>query len=142
MNFEHTYVFNRRTYVLASTADGWEVLYKSPDTAPVRQPFDTYETARAAYWRRLACAVLLSSRRLRSADINGTLVALATDHDGRTHLACHGALGPDHVAPYTDRVTALIAWRDLCWNLVSHASRSGPLPGDTARAETVAALLG
>lgn len=140
MNFEHIYVFNRRTYALASTTDGWELLYKSPDASPVRQPFDTYETARATYWRRLACAILLSPRRLRSADINGTLVALVTDHDGRIHLVRHGAPGTDHVTPYTNRVTALTAWRDLCWSLVSRAARPGPLPGHAAPNETIAAL--
>lgn len=122
-NPEHIYVFNHRTHALARTPNGWELVYKAPTDAPVRQPFTTYETARSTFWRRLACAVLVNPRRLRTAEINGTLIALVPDQDGRIHLARHGTPGTDHVRHYASPAVALSAWHDECQTVLSHAAR-------------------
>lgn len=130
MDSQHIYIFNHRTYVLTDTGGGWHVIYQSPGTSPVHQRFGDFESARCAYWRRLACAILLNPRRLHSADIDGTLLALVSDLDGRLHLARHadpGNPGGDHATAFTNRPAALTAWRDQCRELADQAT-AVPVP--------------
>ena len=122
MTLELTYVFNDRHYRLAQEADGWQIIYERLGASPVTQEFPGFETARRTYWRRIACTILLNPRRLRGADINGTLVALVSDIDGRLHLAHHGEPYGDRAESYTDSIAAFTAWRDACWHLAHQAA--------------------
>lgn len=122
MHPDLTYVFNDRHYRLTQDNESWQMIYEHPGTSPVIQEFAEFEIARRVFWRRIACTILLNARRLRGADIDGTLVALVADVDGRLHVAHHGPPDTDRAESYTDRITAFTAWRDACWQLAHQAT--------------------
>jgi len=137
MDIEHQYAFNQRHYHLSPTSDGWQITYVRLEATPIHQTFSGYEAAHRAYWRRIACAILLNPRRLRGADINGTFIALVSDTDGRVHLAQHTESGPDSATWFTNRLTALTTWRDRCWELAHNAAYLPLLTTDPTEKEAL-----
>jgi hypothetical protein len=119
---EEEYVFNGRHYRLAGTGGGWVISTGRPGETPVDRLFEDGVEARLAWSRMLACTIACHPRRLRSADINGTLLVLIADLDGRTHLGELAGAGGDRAVAFADHMAAVVAWRDRCCELAHAAS--------------------
>ena len=124
-DMDQSYEFNGRQYRLAATNDGWLIITGRPGELPVRRYFAEEPSARKAWARMLAATIACRPHRLRSADVNGTLVVLVIDSDGRTHLGELAGPAGDAAVAYTDRAAAVTAWRDRCCELARAAT-----PGD------------
>ena len=107
-------MFNGRRYRLVPDGDGWEIVTGRPGEAPVRRQFADRAQAHATWSRMLAATIACHPRRLRAADINGTLLVLVADLDGRTHLGELTGPNGDSAVAFTDHVEAVTAWRVRC----------------------------
>ena len=121
---EQTYVFNGRRYRLAVARDGWVLVTGRPGEVPVCRHFPEEGAARAVWSRMLAATIACHPRRLRSAELNGTLLVVVVDGDGRAHLGELAGPAGDAATAFTDRAVAVTAWRDRCCEL-AHAATPG-----------------
>jgi hypothetical protein len=126
---ELAYAFNGRYYQLAATQDGWLISTGCPGETLIDRWFGDHAVAEAAWRRMLACTIACRPDRLCSAEINGTLLVLVADADGRAHLGELAGPDGDSAVVFTDPVTAVAAWRDRCCELAraTRAARAEPI---------------
>ena len=126
------YVYKGRWYELVAEEGRWVITTGRPGEVPVRQPFATRVAAEAAWSRMLANTLVCHPEPLLWAQVNGAVVVLAPDVDGRVHLGERGGLAGDFAAAFEDEGWAVTVWRERCIELVRAAVPGvvfGPLPG-------------
>jgi len=121
---ELTYQYNDRRYRLAADGGGWVLTCGRVQEYPVPRTFTHYHLARESFWRIITSTILCNPRRLHAMRLDDTLLVLVPDHDGRVHLVEDTAPGTHSAVAFTDRATALTAWRDRCHVLASAAARN------------------
>lgn len=122
MHVEQIYRYHDRRYRLSPDAQGrWVITSARLWDTPVHRAYRDQQAAARAFWRMITATILCGPRRIRSAEIDGTTLALVTD-DERLHLVEHAGPDGDHATPYDHRITALTAWRNRCCALAHTAA--------------------
>lgn len=128
MHVEQIYRYHDRRYRLApDTKGGWVITSTYLWDTPVHRGYADQQTATREFWHTIAGTILCGPRRIRTARIDDTILALVAD-DTWLHLVEHTGPDGDHVTPYTHRIAALTAWRDRCCTLAHTAANRTTSP--------------